>query len=895
MYDLHILNPFLSNAFNIRQLYVTSPVGSANKIQTNLVFKKPCTDLVVFEYVENTNNIQEYGTNIETCFLNHNCRNNHYWSIAVIDRQNYTSADQMYAFINQHLVISPIQTSLKQIARDCTIKFNLPKIIIRCSKEEIIGRLGSDIIVNKIYCKFIYTNSGDIIMQGDTVHTDIKISAAYSDDKYDLFLSTNSFTTSFNEPYLTTDFGIKNGAESLKVNKKTNNFTIMYRQNQKGILNMGSNLNVTFSSLVCSETFDEIVGSICIIILAQYHKINQNHSRLFTENELMSEMNFNKKCVEQCFKYAIERLMKTQIKNKKGNRGYYINKFSKSLQYAKNFSPIQLKAVDSMQSYLNLWNVDISMLTIAFGTSILNKIGIPLSDICKLFTINALTNMEEARQKKFWSDLKIFIKDFADSYIDHVFSVMCFYMADDNDTRVDLRNTNDLVAGTYIDTERNITIIDDDVEYNVLRFNKYLFVVFYVFLRNNVNNQLTLLSKNDQSYILSEICELYDEIKDCNVTTSYIIENKIKILLTLTVSTGEQNRLLTQLWDISRSINEKKLNKKSYDFYLIEENVNGSLRLTHKIVKMHSSNTNSKIHSQHGVQVITHVNDYVTKPVSVTDIVTTAILANGVLGDNVSIHVVPFVAWTISKNKTLSCCTKKLNDSLISYGTRLITIVDELGGIDSNTLITVANPMINLFNLITIFKSYSVSHCDLKADNFLVELIEHRETAPCNVELPSFKSSGVLGYIEILADICKNNSPPLPYEFLIKMIDLESFSITPELYLDGKKKVAIYNIPSISIAISSREMLSGLASIDSFDYYPLWLMCINTAVLLPLLSLTNVGCNMKLLILIINQQIKNHLESKSTLYQYLGEYIRRFFGSLLTPIYMVLLSTYAGS
>ena len=878
MYDLHVLNPFLSSAINARQVHLTTPIGNANRVQTNLVFKKPCTDILVFEYVEGGDNTNQIAAGVDECHSGHDCRNNHYWSIAIKDGQNYTSADQLFAFINQQLTISSIQPSLLQIAKDCTIRFNMPKIIIRCSKQELLARLGTDTVISKIYCKFMHDGSSNILILGDTNFTDITINAAYSDDTYDLFFATDYLAASFNEPYSTSDFGIKNDMESFKINKKTNNFTIMYRQNTTNLKKMGSNLNITFSSIICVETFDELVKTICTIILTQYNKINQNYSRLFTENELMTEINFNKKCVEQCFRFAIEELVRLQIRNKKGNGAHYFNKFSNTIEYSKRFLPEKVKAIDSMQSYLDLWDIDISMLAIGIGASILFKIGMPVPKICDLFTTNAVVSMDNTRKKKFMDDLRMFITRFADSYIDHVFSVMCFSMTDENDVKIVLKNTSDLVTGTYANSSTRPNIIYDDAQKNVLRFNKYLFVVFYVFLSNNINNQLTTLSGVDRSNIFANIYELYKEIgEDDKSITTKIIENKVKTLILLTRSTGKANKLMSQLWGISRCISDNGLEKKSYDFYLIKKNSDGILHLTNENAKMHSSNTNSVIHSQHDVQVISHISDYVTKPVSVTDIVTTTILANGVLGDDIARHVVPFSAWTITKNKTLSCCTKKFSDSLISYCTRLTTIVDELGGLNSNTLLCVAAPMLGLFNIINGFRKNNVSHCDLKADNFLVELIMHQKSTPCGVDLPDFKSSIINDYVKILTNVDKNDNPPLQHEFLIKMIELESYTISPTIYVNDRKKTVIHNIPSVSIAISSREMLCGLASIDSFDCYPLWLMCINTAVLLPLQSFTNAGCNMKLLVLVINQQIKNHLESKSTFYQYLGSHIRRFF------------------
>lgn len=874
MYDLHILNPFLSSAINARQVHLTTPIGNTNRVQTNLIFKRPCTDILVFEYVDHVN---DEPIDINTCNLGHSCRDSHYWSIAIRDEQNYSSIDQLFAFINQQLTISPVQSSLLQIARDCTIKFNMPKMLIRCSKQELLARLGSDMTINKIYCKFVYNDDGSILLLGDSNFTDITINAAYSDDTYDLFFAVDYLAASFNEPYLTSDFGIKNDAESFKVNKKTNNFTIMYKQNITNLSKIGSNLNITFSSVICVDTFDELVRAVCTIILTQYNKINQNHSRLFTENELMTQTNFNKKCVEQCFKFAIEELVRLQINNKKGNGNYYFNRFSKTVEHSKQFSPEKVKTIDTMQSYLDLWDVDVSMLCIGVGTSILFKMGMPVPKICELFTTNLAMPIDCSKKKKFMSDLRTFITRFADSYIDHVFSVMCFTMIDENEVKIILKNTSDLVTGTYADNN-NSNVLYDEEQRNVLRFNKYLFVNLYVFLSNKINNQLTILSTADRSNIFTDIYRLADDIKSDDSATFLNIENMIKTLIVLVKSTGKINKLKSQIWGITKSMNGGRLEKKSYDFYLIKNDPNGLLHLTDINVKMHSSNSNSVINSQHGVQIISHIADYVTKPVSVADIVTTTILANGVLGDDITKHVVPFLAWTVTKDKSLSCCTKKLNDSLISYCTRLATIVDEFGGLNSDTLLCVANPMITLLNIINEFSKNNVSHCDLKSDNFLVELVTHHSTATCGVKLLDFKSSTTDDYLNILTNARGNDKPTRQYEFLIKMIDLESYTISPTIYNNnGARQSMIYNIPSVSIAISSREMLCGLTSIDSFDYYPLWLMCINTAILLPLLSFTNVGCNMKLSVLIINQQIKNHLESKATFYQYMGSHIRRFF------------------
>jgi len=337
------------------------------------------------------------------------------------------------------------------------------------------------------------------------------------------------------------------------------------------------------------------------------------------------------------------------------------------------------------------------------------------------------------------------------------------------------------------------------------------------------------------------------------------------------VNNNPGSSFLKQISMSIENLNSHGYLRENFDVYLFK-NVDGLKATTDKVV-MYSSDVDSQINSQHGVDVITNMGvDYITKPVCISELGLLMGIANGAYGDFMAQKIIPFNGWSLSETDTLCACIERADDTFITFTSRVLHTVKELG-LSTESIISVGNPMLELLDCISHLHSLSKSHHDIKIDNFLVLPPKFHKIVKC----PNVKNNDDLSeFIEVVKVIKNSTDHDL---FSIGLIDLaESMLTTPKLYDNyGRRMSSIYSIKTISLAIASIDLLHGTTGIEMFDHYATWLVVIDCGLILPLIAINNNGSLLRLTIILINDDLKNFLNSKFTFLTFLNKYIGTYF------------------
>lgn len=742
------------------------------------------------------------------------------WSFCRKNGMRIVSFDEMYSYLDLHMITIGLSHD-PNLLRKFFIKYSLPKCLVRCEESILRNMLGNRIEIIKIDCDIDYNEDGSVEIYNKDKLFRSRFEIAYNNNiDYALFFTVESTTTCFNEPSDILEVYSGN-MKSLKANKHHNNFTIVYSNGSSYNKYSGSDSTRSYSSIIEVMSFRDLIRSVCEVVLAQYNMRKNNVGALFTENNLNSRQNYDKHCVEISFKAAITKLY--------------------------DFKDERLIQVESICSFMELKHVSPNLLAIGIGAALLNKKGVSTAEIEDLFLQNA-SSLSPQQKNRFTKDISLFVKSFGESYISHVFELMRFSFIDDPNSKL---------------------IIDDrSSEEKSINFRIKLFVILYEFMNYELANKIERLTKEDENNMIDKIDATLSKI-DADFQTK--ISDMVVELVNVTNSEFGPS-FFKQLVDAVNNINDNGYVRKRFEIFLFKE-IDGKKMATTKKTNMFSSNVDTQIQSQHGVGIISKINqDYITKPVDLQQLGIMMGLANGACGSKVAEKIIPFDGWALSENDTLCACVKRANDTLVTFTARLLHTVKQLG-LSTESIATVANPILELFDFVDELHSRSKSHQDIKIDNFLVlPPKEHKKFSCADIK----DSNDIEAFIDLVDKLSNNTNNDL---FSIGVIDLaESLITTPKLYnKHGRKMTAIYPIKTVSLAIASLDMLHGMTSIEAFDYYAVWLLTIGCGLILPLIALNNNGSLLRLNICMINDDLKNYLTSPFTFLLFVNKYVGGYF------------------